>query len=326
MENAKYQVQKNFGEKLESHRRRFEKQIEELKRDQKQEYQSYHLMTTLKLENVQQENSDWQKKTEEAKETLRQLSLNIATLEKNLRREILNDEVMGTSKIDELNTHSIPAAEKREMRAMDKKILSLRTKIQQTGEEVILVTRQREATEFQLEELEKEIENLDLAANQSEQSKHALEERLTEQITTLENELVHNSARQVQYDTELEKFEEMLNAVTEEVHNLGERHHVLQAELKSSKKASDNLSAELTGLLEEERAKIVQLDKEKRATDQMYHKLEKQHADLQDKIQYLSLMSKKQKTVFDNNVDTIDQLKAKNQKLEQAIRRLETRV
>lgn len=99
MENAKYQVQKyvivhfqtltpkrNFNEKLESHRRRFEKQIEELKRDQKQEYQSYHLMMTLKLENCQAEHTDWQQKTDEAKENLREMRSNIAKLEKNLRR------------------------------------------------------------------------------------------------------------------------------------------------------------------------------------------------------------------------------------------------
>jgi hypothetical protein len=48
-------------------------------------------------------------------------------------REILNDEVMGTSKIDELNTRSIPAAEKREMRSLDKKIAALRHKIYQTS-------------------------------------------------------------------------------------------------------------------------------------------------------------------------------------------------
>jgi hypothetical protein len=71
---------------LESHRKRFEKQIEELKRDQKQEYQSYHLMMTLKLENCQAENADWQRKTQEAKENHREMRSNIAHLEKNLRR------------------------------------------------------------------------------------------------------------------------------------------------------------------------------------------------------------------------------------------------
>lgn len=54
--------------------------------------------------------------------------------------------------------------------------------------------------------------------------------------------------------------------------------------------------------------------------------MEKQHSECHEKIQMLSLLSKKQQTLFDTNVDTIDQLKAKNQKLEQAIRRLETRV
>ena len=77
---------RNFNEKLESHRRRFEKQIEELKRDQKQEFQSYNLTMTLKLENVQAENAEWQRKTDEAKETLREMRSNIAKLERNLRR------------------------------------------------------------------------------------------------------------------------------------------------------------------------------------------------------------------------------------------------
>jgi len=317
---------KNFTEKLEAHRRRFEKQIEELKRDQKQEYQSYNLMMTLKLENCQAENTDWVRKTDEAKENLRQMRFHIANLEKNLRREILNDEVMGTSKIDELNTRSIPAAEKREMRSLEKKINSMRHKIQQTTEEVILCTRQREATEFQLEEVQKEIENLDLAYTQLEQSKHSLEERLLEHTTSLENELVHNSSRQKLYDDEIEKFQEMLNTVTEEVHNLHDRQTILQAELKSSKKASDTLSTQLIDLLDEERAKAAILDKEKRATDQAYHRLEKQQGDCQDKIALLTLQSKKQKTLYDQNVEIIDQFKAKNQKLEQAIRRLETRV
>jgi hypothetical protein len=45
-----------------------------------------------------------------------------------------------------------------------------------------LCNRQREATELQLEELQREIEGLDLAYTQTERSKHALEERLTEQV------------------------------------------------------------------------------------------------------------------------------------------------
>jgi hypothetical protein len=54
--------------------------------------------------------------------------------------------------------------------------------------------------------------------------------------------------------------------------------------------------------------------------------LEKQQSELNEKIQLLTLQSKKSQTVFDTNVEAVDQLKAKNQKLEQAIRRLETRV
>eukprot|EP01127_Copromyxa_protea_P007791 TRINITY_DN1773_c0_g1_i2.p1 TRINITY_DN1773_c0_g1~~TRINITY_DN1773_c0_g1_i2.p1 ORF type:complete len:327 (-),score=93.73 TRINITY_DN1773_c0_g1_i2:46-1026(-) len=326
MENAKYQVQKNYEEKLEAHRKRFEKQIEELKRDQKQEYSGYHLMMTLKLDNVTAENVEWQRKTEEAKENLREIRSNIAKLEKNLRREILNDEVMGTSKIDELNHRSIPAAEKREMRGLEKKINSLRLKIQQTTEEVISCHRQREATELQLDELQREIENLDLAYNQTEQSKHALEERLTQQISVLENELVHNNTRQVQYDDEIEKFEEILNTANEEVHNLRERHNVLQNELKASKKASETLGAELVALLDEERNRASGLDKEKRLIGQAYHRLEKQQSELHEKIQTLTLLSKKQQALLNTNIESVDQLKAKNQKLEQAIRRLETRV
>lgn len=42
--------------------------------------------------------------------------------------------------------------------------------------------RQREATELQLEEIQRELSTLDLAYTQMEQSKHALEERLTEQV------------------------------------------------------------------------------------------------------------------------------------------------
>ncbi len=54
--------------------------------------------------------------------------------------------------------------------------------------------------------------------------------------------------------------------------------------------------------------------------------MEKQQTELSEKIQTLTLQSKKLQTVYDNNVEAVDQLKAKNQKLEQAIRRLETRV
>jgi len=326
MEIAKYQVQKNFNEKLEAHRRRFEKQVEELKRDQKQEYQNYNLSHTLKLENCLEENREWQRKTEEAKETLREVKSNVAKLHKNVRREILNEEVMGMSKIDELNTRSIPAAEKREIRNLEKKIASLRGKTNQTIEQVILCNKQREEIEYELQEQQREAESQDLAYTQLEQSKHAMEERLSDQIAQLEKELVHNTARQVVYDSEIEKFEEILRTVNEEVNNLHDRHAVLQAEMKASKKASDTLGVELIQLLKQESDRVAQLDKEKRATELMCHKLEKQTNEVNEKIQMAVLSVKKQQGLFTQNIEAIDQLKAKNQKLEQASRRLETRV
>eukprot|EP01126_Amoeba_proteus_P042289 TRINITY_DN4593_c0_g1_i2.p1 TRINITY_DN4593_c0_g1~~TRINITY_DN4593_c0_g1_i2.p1 ORF type:complete len:342 (-),score=114.25 TRINITY_DN4593_c0_g1_i2:111-1136(-) len=326
MEEAKYQVQKNFEEKLESYRKRFERQVADLRRDQKQEYQNYNLTMTLKLENCQAENREWARKTEEAKDLLRLTKSNVAKLEKNLRREILNDEVRGTSKIDELNTRSIPTDEKRELKAMEKKISLLRQKVLSTSEEILQCQKQREAMEFQVSELQRDLEGQEIAYNQLEQSKNVTEERLTDQIHMLETQLSHVVGQQAQFNSELEKMEEMLNTVNEEAQDLQEHLVKLQSELKASKNTSSTLSNELIELLNEERSKLGQLYNEKRSLEQAYRHLEKQHSELLEKIQANQVVVKKQQTLYDAQVEAVDQLKAKNQKLEQTIRRLETRI
>lgn len=128
-----YSCDSAFAEKLESLRKRYGKQVAELKRDNTTTFNSENLTMTLKLENAQAENRDWYKKVEEAKYTLRQTKAATAKLEKDIRRQVLNDEVMGTSKIDELKMKSMTADEKREMATLQKKITVLRQKIHASG-------------------------------------------------------------------------------------------------------------------------------------------------------------------------------------------------
>jgi len=68
------------------------------------------------LGKAEKENNEWSNKVKEANESLQQLKSHIAVLKRDIRREILNDEVIGTSKIAELKDSSISVAEKKRLR------------------------------------------------------------------------------------------------------------------------------------------------------------------------------------------------------------------
>jgi len=100
----------------------------------------------------------------------------------------------------------------------------------------------------------------------------------------------------------------------------------LNLELKTARKSTETLGAEMVELLASERNKISKLDKEKRAVELSFHKYDKEQSNLRDRIQYLQAEAKKQKKLYTGHIESTDLLQSQNAKLEQAVRRLQTRI
>jgi chromosome segregation ATPase len=325
MLDAKLEMEKNFQSKLEAHRKRYQLQLTEVRKEEKQKVASETNLYTQQLEKCEKENKEFTNKINDANDILRHLKSNIALLKRDIRREILNDEVVGTSKIAELKNSSISAAEKKDCALLEKKISSQKQKINDCAAEISLVREQVSILESKIQQVQQEKTLREMAYSQMEQSKQEMEDRLSEQIEALDAKIHRSDHNQAEYDTEIEKLEEVLSFITSEAQGLREQVVSLTTEYKNSQKITSSLADDLTKLLNEERLKILKMEKDKRAIEATYQNLEKKNTSILDREANLKVQLKNFTKSYRQNSEATELAQGKNQKLEQAVRKLESR-
>jgi len=280
---------------------------------------------TQQLEKAEKEDKELMAKIRDANDTLTHLKSNIALLRRDIRREILNDEVIGTSKIAELKESAISVSEKRDQTLLQKKIASQKQKIEDCVTEAAAVREQVSLFESKIQQIQLDKTIKEMSYAQMEQSKQEMEDRLNEQIDALDAKIHRSDHNQGEYDKEIEKLEEVLNFITSEAQDLRDQLLSLTTEHKNNQKITSALADDLTKLLNEERLKILQMEKDKRKIEATYQNLEKKNTAILDRQANLNIQLKTYTNAYRQASEAIEVAQGKNQKLEQAVRKLESR-
>jgi len=191
--------------------------------------------------------------------------------------------------------------------------------------EISLLKEQVSALESKIHQINQDKTLKEIAYSQMEQAKQEMEDRFSEQIDALDAKIHRSDHLQIEYDKEVEKLEEVLSFLTQESQGLREDVIRLSAEYKAAQKASAALVEDLNKLLGEERVKTLQMEKEKRTAEATFQNLEKKNTAMLDRESNLNLQLKNYQKSYQENIASIEQAQAKNQKLEQTVRKLESR-
>jgi len=187
-----------------------------------------------------------------------------------------------------------------------------------------VVKAQVEVLEAKIEQVLFEKATMEISYSEMERAKMDMEDRLAENFEVLEGKIHRSDHNQAEYDKELEKLEEVLAFFTKEASGLRDDVLVLTADLKKSQKVSQDLASELTILLTEERQNIVKMEKDKRAIENTYQQIEKKNTGFLDKEALLTLQLKTHTKSYKTASESTESVQGKNQKLQQAVRKLES--
>jgi len=119
--DAKLELKKTFQKEVEDLKIRHDKQISELERNRRRIVTEITDNSEKKLSNLEQESHQLRSKLDHLNRTSAEREATIADLEKKLRRELLNVDLMGTSKIDFLKEQSTPSEIVRLFKSHEKK-------------------------------------------------------------------------------------------------------------------------------------------------------------------------------------------------------------
>jgi len=119
--DAKLELKKTFQKEVEDLKIRHDKQISELERNRRRIIMETTENSEKKISTLEQESFQLRSKLDHLNRTSAEREVTIADLEKKLRRELLNVDVMGTSKIDFLKEQSTPSEVVRQFKSQEKK-------------------------------------------------------------------------------------------------------------------------------------------------------------------------------------------------------------
>jgi len=251
----------------------------------------------------------------------------IADLEKKLRRELLNIEVQGTSKIDWLKEISTPSDVLRHFKMQERKIEQLRAKLNQTEDEVAYENRQTDHSENMAKELQRELHAEELRHQRLEAVKDDLEKRLTERVEHLTRELSSKNTQleaefttlQMQLEASITDKDDLIKALKQEIDEVSDL-------VKDSRQNTQKLTGKLSDRLETDRSKFIELDKAKRDANSDLRRVKKELEDFKVRAKEAEEDAQKNKKQYATIMQEVEMLQSNQQKLEKVERRLLTRV
>jgi chromosome segregation ATPase len=259
--DAKLELQKSIQKEVDDLKLRHDRQLGELERN-KRRIMSDIIDTSEKKKIIKLDHENHQLNTK--LESLHRLSAEksqfISEIEKKLRRELLNIEVQGTSKIDWLKEQSTPSDILRHFKMQERKIEQLRYKLNQTEEEVAFENRQTVHSENISKELQRELHDEELRHQRLEAVKDDLEKRLTDRVEQLERELNSKNSQleaefstlQLQLEASITDKDDLISVIQQEIEEISQL-------VRDSKLNTQKLSGKLVDRLDTDRNKFTYL-------------------------------------------------------------------
>jgi len=327
----KRDLQSDFRTEVDALKTRSELQLSEVSRTKRAQLNSIRADAEKKLNVLEREHHDVHAKADQLTKGIQENEATIARLQSNLRRESMNSEIQGISKIDELKEQSIDSATRRDMKSKEKKIEQFRKKILDAMDEQSLVRRQFDHAEDQVNHLKIDVDDKDAEFHRLESERDEVERRLNARIEEL-TKLVssRDDAAEAEYEATKKKLEADIEAQESAAKALAQEVEQLQLEQKQSKQFAAKLVEKVGSRLAAEGGSNVDnlsaLEKAKRVAGSDARKARKDLVEVKDNVSDLEKEVEKLKKQYQETVQTNERLQAKNQKLEAAVRRVDTRL
>jgi len=325
----KRDLQSDFRTEVESLKTRNELQLSEVNRTKRVQITGIREDADKKLTNLEHENHELHSKADQLTKKIQEQEAHIARLQTNLRRESMNAEIQGVSKIDWLKEQSVNSAELRELKAKEKKIEQFRKKIVDSMDELSQVRRQHEHGEDLVNHLKIDIDDKDAEFHRLESERDELERRLNARITELTTLVSQkDEAGEAEFEATKRKLEADISAQELVAKALNQEIEELKLEQKQMKQFASKLVERVGSKLSNEGgsdiANLSTLDKAKRNAGSDARKARKDLTEAKGSITDLEKEVEKIKKQYNEAIQANERLQAKNQKLEATIRRVDT--
>jgi len=327
----KRELQSDFRAEVETLKSRSELQLSELNRTKRAQITTIRTDAEKKLSVLEHENHDLLAKAQQLTRGIQDRESSIARLETNLRRESMNAEIQGISKIECLKEQAVSGADLRELKGREKKIEQFRKKILEASDEFSLVRRQLDHAEDHVSHLKLEIDDKDAEFHRLESEREELERRMNARIDELtavvskkdESSEAEFEATKKKLEADIEAQELVAKALQQEIEELTtEQKQMKQFAAKLVEKVGSKMASEGGSDI----ATLSALEKSKREAGSDARKAKKELLETRDHATTLAQETEKIKKQYSELVKSTERLQAKNQKLEAAIRRVDTRV
>jgi len=261
-------------------------------------------------------------------QTLSKQTDQIAVLEKNLKREAANSEIMGTTSVEWLDQEQrqnfMNEFLTSEERTLERMIQQIHDKIAAAEEELLSAKRRRTAAERQVKELKESLAEQGVQLRHLETSKNDIERRLTKRIEQLEDQIVRkNRHTEADLTTQKHKLQAHVADKDDILEALKKELEELQNKLKYNRITAAKMSEKVSDKLDIERVRFISLEKEKHDLASETLHLNRQIGDIKEKISLLEKESNRFEDLINTSKMEKDKLNEKNQNLETTIRRLE---
>jgi len=184
---SKQELKRNFRREADHLKQRQDLQLSELERESKTEIQTVKDKYSKKISNLESENYNLRNKIDLINQTLAKQDDQIALLEKNLKRESANSEVMGATSVEWLDQEQRQTFMNEfltsEERTLERMVQQIHDKIVAAEEELLLAKRRRAASERQVKDLKAGLTEHGVQHRHLETSKNDIERRLSKRIT-----------------------------------------------------------------------------------------------------------------------------------------------
>jgi len=267
-------------------------------------------------------------KIEQVNQTLTKQEDEIVLLDRRLKRETTNSEVMGTTSVEWMDHEQRETFMNEfltsEEKTLDRMTQQIRDKLIAAGEDLLLAKQRRSAAERQVKELRHDVNEQGLLFRRLETSKNDIERRLTKRIEQLEDQILRkNRHTEADYTLLKNKLKANVEDKDDQLVSLKKELDELQYKLKSYKITANKMSEKVSDKLDIERERFIQSEKEKHdnASEALHYKRE--IGDVKERICSLEKESARYKGQVAVATGELEKLQDKNQNLEQSIRRLE---
>lgn len=328
--DMKRELQTDFRLEVEQLRTRCESQISEVTRAHRAQLATIRTDAEKKLSVLEHEKHDLDAKAQQITRGIQEREATIARLQTNLRRESMNADIQGISKIDWLKEQAVSGAELRDRKGKEKKIEQFRKKILDATNELATVKRQHTHAEDHVNRLKVDLDDKDVEFHRLESERDELERRLNSQIDELvglvskrdDSAQAEFEATKKKLEADIEAQEILAKALQQEIDELtSEQKQTKQFASKLVEKVGSKLAADGGSDI----ASLSALEKAKRESGSDARKARKDLAEARDHVATLEKEAEKVKKQYAELLKGNERLQVKNQKLEAAIRRVDTR-